>query len=144
MLVFLACRREKSECPSSPASQVDGRDKFVGQYRVNDTTGTYLYSMEIMKASGTSGIDSLFVFNWGNRFDMYVQHDKGNMTNLLNIVPPFPSFDHNGNRWAFFSQNDPVFQANMLIGDTLRMSYRISNIAFYNQDGVPYFDWSLV
>lgn len=136
----IGCGKEK-KCPASRAP-FDGRDQFVGNYLVYDTTGAYLYSMEILKASGTSGIDSLYVVNWGNRFDMYVQHDDGNSTSFLNIVPPFPSVDHQGNRWAFFQEDDLAFHSNMLIDDTLRMSYLINNIAFYVDDGVPFFSWS--
>lgn len=137
-----ACCKEENCRPSGQPAPVDGRDKFVGQYNVYDTTGGYIYSMEIMKSSGTSGIDSLYVVNWGNRFNLYVQHDNGNMTGFLNIVPPFPSFDHLGRRWAFFAQSDSVFQTNKLVNDTLRMSYTINNIAFYAQDGVPFFESS--
>jgi hypothetical protein len=137
---LLSCRKEK-ECPSAQ-QPVDGRDKFVGQYKVYDTTGVYLYSMEIMKTSGSSGIDSVYVVNWGDRFNLYVQHDDGNATPFLNLAPPFPSLDHAGRRWAFFAESDPVFQTNKLVNDTLRMSYVINNIAFYAEDGVPFFAWS--
>ncbi len=140
MVCCAGCRKEK-ECPVT-SSPVDGRDKFVGQYKVYDTTGVYLYSMEIMKASGTSGIDSLFVVNWGDRFDLYVQHDAGNTTSFLNLIPPFPSLDHYGKRWAFSAETDQTFQSNVLLNDTLRMSYVINNIAFYAADGVPFFTWS--
>lgn len=98
--------------------------------------------MEVMKSTGSSGIDSLYVVNWGNRFNFYVQHDNGNATAFLNIIPPFPSYDHLGRRWAFFAQSDPVFQTNKLVNDTLRMSYLINNIAFYAEDGVPFFESS--
>ncbi len=140
-MLWSGCRKDE-DCPSSPSAPVDGRGQFVGQYRVYDTTGVYRYTMEIMKASGSTGIDSLYAVNWGGRFNIYVQHDNGNTTPFLNIAPPFPSVDNEGHRWAFFAESDPVFQTNKLINDTLRMSYFISNIAFYAEDGVPFFEWS--
>jgi len=140
LLVSSGCRKEKHDCPSTPAT-VDGRDQFVGQYNVYDTNGAYLYAMEIMKASD-SGNDSLFVVNWGNKFDLYVQHHDADLTNGLNLIPPFPSYDHDGHRWAFFHESDPEFQGGYLINDTLRMSYLLDNIAFYFDDGVPYFSGS--
>lgn len=138
-LFLTGCKKEK-ECPDNPAV-FDGRDQFVGQYKVYDTLGTYLYSMEIMKASDT-GKDSLFAANWGSRFDLFIRHEDGDLTNYLSYNPPFPSVDHNGHRWAFFQDPDAAFSSNLLIGDTLRMSYYISNIAFYVDDGVPFFEWN--
>ena len=139
-IAFPGCKKDDKDCPTNSAP-VDGRDQFVGQYKVYDTTGTYLYSMEILKAND-AGKDSVFAVNWGGRFDLYIQHYDGDLTNGLNLIPPFPSFDHLGNRWAFFADSDPVFLTNQLVNDTLRMSYEVNNIAFYAEDGVPFFTWS--
>lgn len=114
----------------------------MGQYEVYDTSGTYLYAMEILKTTGSSGIDSVYIVNWGDRFNLYVQHDNANTIPTLNLSPAFPSFDHLGNRWAFFRETDTMFGTNTLVNDTLRMSYIINNIAFYAEDGVPFFVWS--
>ena len=141
LVLTLACRKEDQECPTIPTPPVDGRDQFVGQYQVFDTNGTFLYSMEIMKANDP-GNDSLFVVNWGGLFDFYVRHENGDQSPFLNYIPPFPSLDHNGHRWAFFQEDDTAFIANRLVNDTLRMSYLIDNIAFFFDDGVPYFSSS--
>jgi hypothetical protein len=138
--LWCGCRKDR-DCPSSPRAAVDGRDQFVGQYKVYDTTGVYLYDMEILKSNDQGG-DSLYALNWAGRFDFYVRHENGDMTDLLNINPPFPSLDGLGGRWAFTRQYDSAFMSNRLVRDTLRMSYFISNIAFYAEDGVPFFEWS--
>lgn len=140
-VLIVACGKEDQNCPTGTSSQPDGRDQFTGQYEVFDTNGTYLYSMEILKATG-DGQDSLFVVNWGGRFDIYIQHDNGDQSNGLNLIPPFPALDHYGHRWAFFADNDSDFDSNKLINDTLRLSYLLDNIAFYFDDGVPYFSGS--
>lgn len=139
-ILLAACRKDKDDC-STDAVLVDGRSQFVGQYKVYDTTGVYLYSMEILK-SNDPGRDSLFVVNWGTRFDFYVRHEDGDMTDLFNFNPPFPSIDHLGNHWAFTREYDSAFMSSRLVDDTLRMSYVINNIAFYAEDGVPFFTWS--
>ncbi|MBL0128689.1 MAG: hypothetical protein IPP83_14800 [Flavobacteriales bacterium] len=139
MICSVGCRKDK-ECPSL-APSVDGRDKFVGQYEVFDTTGLYLYSMEIMKANDP-GKDSLFVVNWGDRYNFFVRHEDGDQTDVFNINPPYPSYDHSGKRWALSRVPDSAFMGSRLINDTLRMSYEVNNIAFYAQDGVPFFTWS--
>lgn len=139
-ILVLSCGKERNECPLSSSSP-DGRDQFVGQYKVYDTTGTFLYDMEIMKTNDPDK-DSLYAVNWGSRFNMFIRHEDGDYTNYLNYNPPFPSQDHQGRRWAFFQEVDASFHSNLLVHDTLRMSYRISNIAFYVDDGVPFFEWS--
>lgn len=101
--------------------------------------GVYLYEMEISKMTD-EGNDSLFVQNWGDKFNFYVRHENGDQTNGLNITPPFPSYDHDGLRWSFSREPDAVFGTNQLVRDTLRMSYELNNIAFYVEDGVSYFD----
>ena len=138
--VLASCDKDDKDCPTNTAPP-DGRTQFVGQYKVYDTTGVYLYDMEILKANDP-GMDSLFMVNWGNRFNLYVRHENGDQSNFINYNPAFPSIDHDGLRWAFFQDLDPPFNSNLLIGDTLRMSYLINNIAFYAEDGVPFFTWS--
>lgn len=53
--------------------------------------------MEIVKANDP-GNDLVYVVNWGARFNPYVQHDDGDLTNGLNLSRQFPSLDHEGNR----------------------------------------------
>ena len=135
------CHKDDKDCPEEPVAVVDGRDQFIGQYKVYDTLGNYQYSMEILRSNAPSK-DSLFVVNWGSRFNFWVFHDDGDLSGNFGIIPPFPSIDHEGHRWAVFSEDDVPFRSNRMIDDTLRMSYSISNIAFYVDDGVPFFEWS--
>lgn len=137
VVVLSGCKKDDKDCPTDSVPP-DGRNQFAGQYKVYDTTGVYLYPMEIFLAND-AGRDSLFVVNWGGRFDFYVRHENGDLTNGLGIIPPFPSYDHQGYRWGFFHEADAQFHSGYLINDTLRMSYSISNIAFYAEDGVPFF-----
>ena len=139
VLVLLGgCRKDEQACPDSPRG-VDWRDRFVGRYDVYDTLGTYRYAMEILKSNIP---DSLYVVNWGNAFDVYVAHDDTDPTPFFNFAVYNPAYDRLGNRWSVAGQYDETFDSNYLINDTLRMSYFISNIAFYAEDGVPFFEWS--
>jgi hypothetical protein len=133
-----ACKPDKPVGPISPPTPMDGRQKFVGVYDVYDTLGNWRYEMEISLHQGTSNVDSLFISNWGDAFHFYAQHDDGNTTNYLSMGSLFGIADYNGNRWALFREYDTLFN-NTLINDTLRMSYLKDNIAFYVDDGVPYF-----
>ena len=136
LILAIACHRDDDD-PETPAAPVDGREKFVGYYNVYDLTGHFLYTMSISKLNDV-GKDSLYVQNWGDQFNFYVRHEDGDQTNFLNMIPPFPSVDHEGHRWAFFQHSDPHFGTEQIVNDTLRMSYSLDNIAFYVQDGVTY------
>ncbi|MBL0128690.1 MAG: hypothetical protein IPP83_14805 [Flavobacteriales bacterium] len=95
--------------------------------------------MEIFRSSFP---DSLYVFNWGNDFDVYVLHDDTDPAPIFNFGVYNPAFDRLGHRWSVSDEYDQAFQSNHLVNDTLRMSYVKNNIAYYAEDGVPFFTWS--
>ena len=136
LLLAIACRRDDDDA-DTPSTPVDGRDLFAGHYNVYDLQGHLLYQMNITKLSD-AGHDSLYVDNWGNAFGFAVRHEDGDHSNGFGIIPPFPTYDHDGHRWALGPYSDIPFRSNKLISDTLRMAYEKDNIAFYSQDGVPY------
>ncbi|MCO5276030.1 MAG: hypothetical protein M9900_14060 [Flavobacteriales bacterium] len=137
MVCSYGCKRDVMA--PSPSVPVDGRQKFVGTYDVYDTFGNWRYEMEISLHPGIANIDSVYVENWGDEFNLFIQHDDGNTSNYLNLNGQFGIQDHEGNRWALFEEYDSLFMNGYLMNDTLRMSYLKDNIAFYVADGVPYF-----
>lgn len=138
LLLCVGCRKDE-ECPTDdPYVQVDGRDQFVGIYDVYDTNGVYQYQMTINKLND-EGKDSLFILNWGNRFDLGIRHEDGDYQDALNFGIYWGVYDHDSNRWALAKHWDPEFMSDRLINDTLRLCYSIDNIAFYVDDGVSYF-----
>ena len=140
ILVGMAsCKPDKPVGPIGPPTPVDGRQQFVGVYDVYDTLGNWQYEMKILVYQDDSPFDSLLIQGWGDAFDVYVQKNQGNTSNYLNFVGDFGIQDHMGHRWALYSDYDPAFQYNSLVNDTLRLSYLKDNIAFYVDDGVPYF-----
>lgn len=134
------CRKDSVE--PGPSVPEDGRQKFMGIYDVYDTLGNWRYEMEISLHQGITNIDSVYVVNWGNEFNLFIQHDDGNTSNYLNLNGQFGIEDHEGHSWALFEEYDSLFMNGHLVNDTLRMSYLKDNIAFYVADGVPYFSQS--
>jgi hypothetical protein len=139
LVCMASCKPEEPTRPQEPATPVDGRQRFVGVYDVYDTLRNYRYEMEIKIFQDRRPFDSLLIEGWGEDFDVYVQRNMGNTSNYLNFIGTFGISDHQGLRWALYSEYDDVFIYNSLINDTLRMSYFKDNIAFYVDDGVPYF-----
>ena len=136
VLVLSACRKEE-KCPTNEPAAVDGRDRFVGTYSVYNLAGTYLYSMTISKF-GSGGRDSLLLSNIADTFDLRVLHERYFTTNYLGIGLNFPALDQAGNRWAFFGSSGET-GLNTLMNDSIRLGFTMDNIAFYFEDGVPFY-----
>jgi len=139
--LFAACRRDEPTSPTTPATPLDGRLKFVGTYDVYDTLSNWQYEMEISLHPGYIA-DSLFIQNWGDAFDVYCQQDAEDYGTTLNFGFHFGITDHDGHYWVLNQEYDAAFRHNLFRGDTLHMSYFKDNIAFYVADGVPYFSQS--
>lgn len=136
LLAILGCRKDDANCPEPPVAETDERDLFVGSYYVYDTVGNYLYSMNIMKF-GTGGRDSLFIQNYADTFDLKVLHERY-WTNRYLGVSFFPAIDQAAHRWALFGAAG-YDGSNVLSNDTIPLKFTMDNIAFYWQEGVPYF-----
>ena len=137
LLGFHGCGRDETVAPNTPSAPVDGRDKFVGIYQVFDTTGVYLYELQISKF-GTGGRDSLLLENFADTFDLRILHEDYWTTSYLGIFPGFGVKDRAGHSWALFGASIED-SSNVLHNDTIPLKFTMDNIAFYWAEGVPYF-----
>lgn len=137
VLAIAGCRREEEVAPSTPSAPVDGRNRFLGAYQVYDTAGVYLYEMTISKF-GTGGRDSLFIENFADTFDLRILHEDYWTTSYLGIFPGFGVKDKAGHSWALFGASIED-GSNVLHNDTIPLKFTMDNIAFYWQEGVPYY-----
>jgi hypothetical protein len=137
LLGIVSCKKEI--IPDEPPYIEQWWDEYYGTYTVFDTLNDVTYEMEIKQIEryheGILTSDSVFVHNVANRFDsktLYIQ----NITNLggLGLEIYNPIKDGSNRRWAFsfaFLKKDN--------SDTLELRYTLSNIAYYMEDGVPYY-----
>lgn len=135
LLCFAACKPDKPIPPAHPPIPIDGRHKFVGVYDVYDTMSNWLYELRIDLGAN----DSLIIDDWNDDFNMKIRRENTDMTNILGFGNYFGAVDNNGKRWALYRDYDSIFGTNIILNDTLFMSYLKDNIAFYVADGVPYF-----
>lgn len=135
-LGFSACRKQE-KCPPDEPESMDGRDRFVGTYTVYSTTGAYLYNMTISKF-GSGGRDSLLLSNYADTFDIRILHEAYWTTDHLDIDGFFPAYDQAGHRWALIGASVEE-GLNVLVDDTIPLGFTMNNIAFYFEDGVPYY-----
>lgn len=136
-LTLAGCKRDEEVNPSTPAVPVDGRDRFLGTYQIYDTSGVYLYEMTISKFSN-GGRDSLMIMNYADTFDLKVLHESYWSQDFLQIGAFFPAIDRAGHSWALFGAPG-LDGSNVLVNDTIPLKFTMDNIAFYWQEGVPYY-----
>jgi len=118
-------------------------EKFAGNYLMYDPELDTNYSMQVSCTyhDGNSYGDSIHFINYANRFD-FGQKALNSTENLDFIYGTniFPLADKNGNNWSFsnagfYSGEDTTW----IYGDSLVLRFEISNIAFYMDEGVPYY-----
>ena len=118
-------------------------EQFSGIYNMYDPYESVAYTMEIWcVVTEESYSDSIYFENFANRFDFGYQLQQSEYHNsYIGDGFFFPLYDHEGNRWAFDNQGwwgaDTL--ANRIDQDSLNINFTINNVAFYMEDGVPYY-----
>ena len=134
---FISCKKEI--IPDEPPYIEQWWDDYYGTYTVFDTANDLTYQMEIKQIAryfdGSLFRDSMNNQNIGNKFDLKILTIQNIIyLNFLDFGIIQPMFDKNGKRWTFSGalvQKDD--------NDTLELKYTLSNIAYYMEDGVPYY-----
>jgi hypothetical protein len=144
--LFSACCEDD---PAVPQEKV--WEKFIGTYNVTKLENGDTYQMTISHL-GTDTLenqairDSLVVYNYGDLFNQIIYYSSNISSiddRILRFPTNWPTDDKHGHRWAFFiNAQDTVTEEleNTLINDTILLYFKLSNIAFYFEDGVPYYD----
>jgi hypothetical protein len=137
LLGIFSCKKET--IANEPPYIEQWWDEYYGTYTVFDTLNDVTYEMEINQIEryyeGISIRDSLIVKNVSNRFDVRRYFEQG-ITYIggISLGIHHPIVDSDGNSWAFTP--DLRKKGN---SDTLELRYTLSNIAYYMEDGVPYY-----
>ena len=129
-----------------PASAPKCYAKFLGNYHVTDLQNGEEYDMSITHIQGIDDfgdrIDSLLMSNFANKFDVGFRFNCANPPQYLSWGFHFGIVDHLGLHWALFSNNSngiDIPRKNSIIdNDSIYFDFNLSNIAFYNQDNVPF------
>ena len=137
--VFFSCVKDTPVFP--PVPEREPWEKFIGDYKVYDTTGVFLYDMSISHHySGDNvfgnPVDSLYIENLSNLFEFELKTDP----NLFDIRSDSALEDKYGYHWFFGSMwHDPVQNTNYYHNDTIILSYTLDNILHYINEGQPYY-----
>jgi hypothetical protein len=140
--IISACKKDKVPGPT-PTPELTKWEKVVGDYKVYDTMGIYLYDMGISHNSGIDDdgfpYDSLHFENFDGQFNISArQSNASNYHNSVVIGVQTALVDSSGNRWKVSSVYDEVY--NNLFNDTIRFRFWKHNLNYYLEDLVPYYD----
>lgn len=125
-------------------------EKFIGTYNVTKLENGDSYTLQLAMDSSyiePSGrrVYKMLWLNFDGLFDTLSGEftRRENPDELDSFYAPFGTIDNYGNRWAIWMlQQDTLTPEleNTLVNDTILFYFRKSNIAFYFEDGVPYYD----
>lgn len=116
-------------------------EKYAGKYLMYDSEGDSSYEMLIeckpLEEDYTNSLDSVFFYNFANRFSYGYNADAGGDINGTIIQP---LIDKSGNSWTFSSVHGSDYEnkINVLIGDSIFLRFNIDNTAYWVDDGIPY------
>jgi len=137
---LMACTKKKTPIPIAP--EPTKWEKIAGHYKVYDTTGVYLYDMNLIHKTGVnqSGTeqDSLIYENFDNEFTFTALQVEFSSTPMyLRIGGGDPLYDSNNKRWKISSGISDYY--NNWNNDTILLRFNKTNINYYIQDVTPYY-----
>ena len=152
IVLIFSCSKEKQVIPT-PDGTANGRIfKYLGDYKVYDTNGVYMYDMNISFFQTDIGpnyqpIDSIIIKNFADTFDLSFQFtpyytDASYETEFLNIGFHDSIVDYNNKAWwvgSLFFDTTTTVKENALINDTMVMYFKMDNIKYYIQEAQPYY-----
>jgi hypothetical protein len=116
----------------------------VGKYNMTKLEDGSQYVMEVQLAGDTTcgDCDSLRHINYGDLFDIAANFQEYSDLNTFIFIWEFLAVDKYGHRWKltmYGSPYDPEY-CNYLREDSLKICFKMSNIYYYQEDGIPFWD----
>ncbi len=140
ILGIVSCKKET--IPSKPPYIEQWWEEYYGEYNVQDVVNDVTYITKISQISrsfdGEYFHDSILVDNFANRFTLKITNPSVYFSNL-STGSQFGIKDKEGNRWAVNGEH--YFNSTK---DSLYIYYSLSNIAFYMDDSVGFFEQSAI
>lgn len=138
-----SCKKEETEIPGSQEQW----EKYIGAYHVYDTMGLFMYNAEISHFSainqyGTT-VDTLVIENFADTMDLKMGFMNCTDPNYL-LLPFYDSItDYNQKSWYISQKVDDTLTTvieNKMYGNTMTLYFRMTNLKYYINESVPYFD----
>lgn len=150
LTVFAIASCEPDPIIPEPTPIIPEWKRFEGVYNVTKLESGDTYQLKIsfdtmiVQPSGERHLHIIYE-NFDASFDSLVGFYIKNQVpdRIREFVSDFPESDNFGLRWSInLISQDPLTPEleNTLVNDTILFYFRKSNIAFYFEDGVPYYD----
>lgn len=133
-----ACTKEKVPGIPTPPEPTKW-EKIAGHYKVYDTTGVYLYDMDLIHThNDATNRDSIRFENFDGEFTFTVQQEEfSNYPMYVAIGVQNPIFDSNNKRWKLGGAAYTYY--NSYHNDTIPLKFQKTNINYYIEDVTPYY-----
>ena len=135
--LFLSCTKEKT--PKPVIAEPTKWEKISGHYKVYDTTGIYLYDMNLVHIHNEyTNRDSIRFENFDGEFIFTsLQQEFSNVPMGVTIGGGDLLFDSNNKRWKLYGPS--WLDYNIFNSDTINLRFNKTNINYYIEDVTPYF-----
>lgn len=138
--VNLLCACTKEKVPPIPTPPEPTKwEKIAGHYKVYDTTGVYLYDMDLIHShNDATNRDSIRFENFDGNFNFTVQQEEASNT-PMNVTIGVHNLLHDSNskRWKIFGPS--YLDYNNWNNDTINFRFNKTNINYYIEDVTPYY-----
>lgn len=144
--IFYSCSKKEEEIPI-PIIEPEQWERFVGDYKVYDTLGTFMYDMSIVHDSKViypngQRVDTVILQNFADTFDLKYEFRETVNDNVFSIGIFDSIVDKNNKSWHLSGLGyDPnaTTKENYLFNDTIIMYFKQTNIKYYIQEAQPYY-----
>lgn len=136
--ILAGCKKEKIP-PIAPPSEPTKWEKIAGHYKVYDTTGVYLYDMDLIHThNNTTNRDSIRFENFDGEFTFTsLQVYFSSIPMYVRIGGGDTLYDSNNKRWKLSAGTFTDY--NNWKNDTIPLRFQKTNINYYIQDVTSYY-----
>ncbi len=122
-------------------------ERFIGNYKVYDTIGNFMYNMSIVHHSTVvyetgPQMDTVILQNFADTFDLKYEFRRTIDDNMLDLGFHDSIVDRNNKSWGLWSLSDDLttsIKENYLINDTIVLYFEQDNIKYYIPEAQPYY-----
>ncbi len=144
--VFLiSCSKDK--IPKIDSPQTEQWMKYIGNYKVYDTLGTFLYDAEIIHFSSFNEfgveVDSIVIQNFADKMNLKFEYSFKENDYYFDLRFHDSVSDYYGKSWHISRiSDDPItpIVENELHDDSMVLYFKMTNLPYYIYESVPYFD----
>jgi len=135
VLFSASCNDEGTPLPPDP------RDKLTGIFEMTKLENGQTYTMKVEKVGELCNnfCDSLKYTNYGDLFNFTYVRTPSTVDSILYVGIISPMVDKYGQRWKFSTHGNanPPYNHNLIYSDSIKITFKLSNMLYYQEDGVP-------